>query len=264
MLYILSIIFFYFTYKILFVFAYVSYTERILFKNKKEFIVFIFNPILGKQYRKDKYFILYYYLSLVLSFVWSILFGLKLFEFIDILNINFLIGTIYLSGIIIFIAFLLYLSIFDLISFSIPAIVSKRMLLFAAFINVLFLVLKVLLNNTEYSYVFGLINLGTISNLLGGIVGGGAIWLIVKISKEKAMGEGDIDILAAIGLMLGIPSIFYSFFYTLMTASLISVAYVLIKRKFKGVLIPFVPFLASGFIICLLLQDWFLTIFRIY
>lgn len=247
---------FYIAFKFLFIQAYVDFTERYLFKDKKDFFIFIFNPILSLK-NKDRYLNLYYYLGLLLSTTWSLLIASRIQEYIDISKINLSVGLLYILSLFVFILFLLYLSIFDIISFSIPEIVSKRMLLFALVTNILFLILKIVLSTNETSYIFGLINLGSILNLMGGLIGGGIIWIIVKISKEKAMGAGDIDILAAIGLMLGFPSIFYSFFYTLISASIISILYVVIKQKYKGVLIPFVPFLSTGFILCLVLKDLF-------
>ncbi len=260
----ITIIASYLLFKLLFVFAYSSFTERYLFKTKKDFIIFVLKPWLENKYSKDKYLQIYYYLSLLLAICWGLIFALSSNKLVDLFKINFTVALLYISSIIIFICFLLYLSIYDVISFSIPEIISKRMLLFAAFVNLLFLVLKILLSNTEFSYIFGLINLGSFSNLVGGIVGGGVIWLVVKISKEKAMGAGDVDILAAIGLMLGVPFIFYSFLYTLFSAAIISVIYVLIIRKFKGVLIPFVPFLSSGFMLCFLLTDSVIRLFSLY
>lgn len=257
------IVLFYIAFKFLFIQAYVDFTERYLFKNKKDFFKFILNPVLSVK-SKDRYLNLYYYLGLLLSTVWGLLIASRIQEYIDISRINLSIGILYILSLLFFILFLLYLSIFDIISFSIPEVVSKRMLLFALVVNILFLILKIVLSTNEISYVFYLINLGSILNLIGGILGGGLIWIIVKVSKERAMGAGDIDILAAIGLMLGFPSIFYSFFYTLVSASIISILYVGIKRKYKGVLIPFVPFLSTGFILCLVLKDLFLRLFNIF
>lgn len=255
---------FYIVFKLLFVAAYTSYTDVNLFKTRNEFYRFVLNPLLTAEYAKDRYLKLYYYLSFALSISWAIILSFKFNELIDILKINFTVGILYTLSLGIFICFLLYLSIFDVISFSIPEIVSKRMLLFAAFVNLLFLILRILLNNTEYAYVFGLIGLGSIFNLLGGLIGGGVIWLIVKISKEKAMGAGDVDILAAIGLILGLPAIFYSFYYTLIAASVISILYALIIKRFKGLIIPFVPFLSTGFVLCLVLTDTVIRIFTLY
>jgi len=258
------IICFYIFSKTFFILAYTNFTERYLFSSKKDFLLFLLSPLLVKKYAKDKYLKLYFYLSEALAITWALLLILSIDRIKDLFQVNFSIALLYTLSILIFICFLLYLSIYDVISFSIPAIISKRMLLFATFVNLLFLLLKLLLNNTEYAYIFGFINLGTISNLIGGLIGGGVIWLIVKISKEEAMGEGDIDILAAIGLMLGVPFIFYSFLYTLFSASIISILYVLLIKRFKGVLIPFVPFLSSGFVICFVLTDTIVRLFRMY
>lgn len=262
-IFVLAVIF-YFLFKGLFVLSYVGFTNRYLFNNKTEFVLYLFNPLLNSKRYKDKYLKLYYYLGLILSISWSFILSFKFNEFIDLIRINLFIGGLYSLSILIFVAFLLYLSLFDIISFSIPEAVSKRMLLFALVVNLVFLLLGLLLRSEPYSFVFGLINLGSISNLLGGIIGGGLIWLIVSLSNEKAMGAGDVDILAGIGLMIGVPFIFYSFFYTLISASIISIIYVVIKKRYKGVLIPFIPFLSSGFIVCLVLEDVFLRIFNIY
>ncbi|CAG1022669.1 hypothetical protein DOJK_01821 [Patescibacteria group bacterium] len=264
MLLIISLFFSYVAYKILFFFAYQNYTDVILFESRKDFLFYIISPILLIKQKKDKYFSLYFYLGLGIALLWGILIAIKLNEYLDILAINFVVGLVYLSSLVIFILFLLYLSLFDLISFSIPEITTKRMILFCLIINLAFLILRVLLENTETSYVFGLIPLGTLSNLIAGLVGGLIIWLIVRLTKQRGMGDGDVDILASIGLMLGVPAVFYSFFYTLMAASAISIVYVIIIRRYKNVLIPFVPFLATGYILTLVLQDYFVKLFQLY
>lgn len=256
--------FFYILTKILFLIAYRSYTQRYLVKNKyKDFFIYLITPTSPKTSFKDKYLKLYFYLSTALGLVWGIVFVFWVSNSLYIFDLNFLLTIIYFVGITIFIGFLLYLSIYDIISFSIPELVTKRMLIFGLAFNIFFLIINLLTSDFDIQYLIKIINLGSFWNLIGCIIGGLAIWIIVKISKEKAMGKGDIDILAAIGLMLGFPSIIYSFYYTLITASILSLIYILIVKKYKGVLIPFVPFLASGFILTLLFKDIIIRLFTI-
>lgn len=266
LIYLFIIVIFYFLFKALLLVAYYNFTSRKLVTNKKGYIKFLISPVvvLKGEHKKDKYIKLYYYLSLLLSLSWAVLLCVNLERFIDLFRINSTITLLYLISVGFTIIFLLYLSIFDLISFSIPALTAKRLLLFVALVNLIFLVLRIINVNQEYGYIFNLINLGTITNLLGGLLGGGIIWVIVKLSGEKAMGSGDVDILAAVGLFLGFPLVFSSFFYTLISASIVSIVYVLLKRKYKGVMIPFVPFLATGFVCALVFSDSLIRFFQLY
>ena len=82
--------------------------------------------------------------------------------------------------------------------------------------------------------------------LLGGLVAGSFVGLIVLFSKERAMGIGDIPIAAMLGLILTSKYLLAGFYITIMTALVFGLVTAAIVRRFKGLKIPFVPFICLG------------------
>ncbi|MEP7103474.1 MAG: prepilin peptidase [Candidatus Dojkabacteria bacterium] len=146
---------------------------------------------------------------------------------------------------------LLYLSVYDIIHLSIPENFLKVILLVIVIINLLFGLYKFISFRIDGSIPFPFITLGTIQNIIAGFILGGIIFIIHKSSHEKAIGEGDIYIMMIIGYTLGITFGLISFFLTCVLGSLVGISYSLLVRKFKGVLIPFVPLILLGFVFTL-------------
>lgn len=138
---------------------------------------------------------------------------------------------------------LLYLAIYDLVHFEIPIDITRKLLFFALVINVVIGLLKLGFTNELAD-----IELGTPLNLIGALFLGGIFWIIVVASKEEAMGAGDIDIHLIIGLLLPWPVAVSYILAMLILASTVSIVYSLIIRKFRGVMVPLVPFMLLGFV----------------
>lgn len=76
--------------------------------------------------------------------------------------------------------------------------------------------------------------------------------LIVLISKEKALGQGDVRIAIIVGLLIGLNNLIYWAYITVFSALIYGLIVAYKKRKFKGLRIPFVPFMTLGCMIVLL------------
>ncbi len=146
---------------------------------------------------------------------------------------------------------LLYLAIYDLLTFSIPEEFTKNLLIIVAIANLIIGLMRLLSNYLPIGSIFKFLSLGNIDNLLGGIFLALIIWIVIKITKEKGMGEGDVDIMAITGLALGFQNAIVSFLSTLFFGSIISLIYAKLVGKYKNLIIPFVPFILIGFCITL-------------
>ncbi len=86
-------------------------------------------------------------------------------------------------------------------------------------------------------------------NLLGAAVAAGVIGGMWVVSKGKAMGSGDIEIAAVMGLMLGWPKIISALWLAFVLGGVYGIWQLAIgKKKMKSV-IPFGPFLILGTLI---------------
>ncbi len=146
---------------------------------------------------------------------------------------------------------LLYLSVFDIIHLSIPENFLKVVLLIVVIANLLFGLYKLVLFRIDGTEPFPFVVMGTLGSILAGLILGGIIFLINRLSNKKAIGEGDIYIMLMIGFTLGLPMGLISFFLTCVLGSIVGITYSLIIRKFKGILIPFVPLILMGFVFTL-------------
>jgi leader peptidase (prepilin peptidase)/N-methyltransferase len=107
-------------------------------------------------------------------------------------------------------------------------------------------------------------------SVLGGLVGGGFLWLVGEIWKRlrgvEAMGFGDVKMMFAVGALLGWRLTFLSIFLGAFSGAVIGVA-ILSRQKDKDMQakIPFGIFLGTGSIIALLFGEqliaWYLKTF---
>jgi leader peptidase (prepilin peptidase)/N-methyltransferase len=98
-----------------------------------------------------------------------------------------------------------------------------------------------------------------ISSILGGVLGYGMIWLIIKLYKKfkkiDGMGFGDAKLFCGIGLWFGYQSVFIIIFL----ASIIALLFVA-PKLFKGKLkmkneIPFGPFIILGNLVYIIFME---------
>ncbi len=91
------------------------------------------------------------------------------------------------------------------------------------------------------------------NNMLGTLTLGSIFQLVVLISKEKALGQGDVRIAIITGILIGINNLIYWSYITIFTALIYGLILAYREKKFKGLKIPFVPFMVLGIIVLILL-----------
>lgn len=176
-------------------------------------------------------------------------------------------GFLILAGYyLIFIAqqFELYRSVFAIVSFIIAI---------GAMIVIFFHDLREMMVPEEVSYVllfscliFGLFYSGSIlTTLYGGLIGVLPIALLVYPSGGRWMGEGDVKIALALGLMLGYPLTIAFLAASFLLGGLFGSVALLVKAAKLKSAVPFAPFLIIGCLISLFwgpeLINWYLRSF---
>ncbi len=134
-----------------------------------------------------------------------------------------------------FIAPLIVISFIDLKHYIIPDVISLPGIFFGFALH---------------AYSSPLWKTALLDSLLGVLLGGGVLfliaWLYEVIRKQEGLGGGDVKLAAMLGAFLGWKSIFFIFFYASLTASILGLSLMLIKRfRFQSML-PFGPFLSAG------------------
>lgn len=96
------------------------------------------------------------------------------------------------------------------------------------------------------------------------VVAGGALLLLVAVSKGRAMGGGDVKLAFAMGLMLGAQGMAVGLLVAFNTAALVGVVLIISKLKGRKDQIPFGPYLVGGTIVAFLFTrpvvDWYLRL----
>ncbi|MBI2356800.1 prepilin peptidase [Candidatus Dojkabacteria bacterium] len=148
-------------------------------------------------------------------------------------------------------ASLLYLSYYDLLKMEVQNSVSLLLLLFFLLLNLLpFLFLgpeKSFQITKSLTYI-------PYDNLLAALILGGVFLLTVILSKETLLGLGDVRIVIAIGLIIGVGNLWLWLNITVFSALFYGLLIAYEKRVFKGLKIPLVPFMVLGTIIVLLFR----------
>lgn len=91
-------------------------------------------------------------------------------------------------------------------------------------------------------------------NFLSTLILGSLFQLTVLLSKEKALGQGDVRIAIIVGLLIGYNNIIYWSYITVFSALFYGLIIAYKKKKFKGLKIPFVPFMVLGTMIIILIN----------
>jgi leader peptidase (prepilin peptidase) / N-methyltransferase len=146
------------------------------------------------------------------------------------------IEKIYLVLVFLSLAFLIYLSIQDIKSKTI----SRNLTLSLLFLLFIFNSLALLIYNSTFAH----------QALLGSLVLGGVFLLCVLITKERALGMGDVYLFMIMGMLVGLNQIFFSLAIMVLSALLFTFfKYKKIDFKQK---IPLVPFITFGIFLTLL------------
>ncbi len=143
---------------------------------------------------------------------------------------------------------LLYLAYYDFFKMEVHNVLSLSLLLTLCFLNLCFFFIE----GSGYEITLGRYIFSPLNNLQGGIFLGAIFQLIVLISKEKALGQGDVRIAIIVGLILGSSNLVLWLYITIFTALAYSLLLWIRKKKFWGLKIPFVPFMILGVLLTLL------------
>lgn len=98
-----------------------------------------------------------------------------------------------------------------------------------------------------------------VDNILGGVVGYGIIYIIVKVTG--GMGEGDIDLAGVCGLFIGIKGILVALFLAVIIAGIIASVILLMKLKDKKAEIAFGPYIALGTLMYIFFGNVMLSVY---
>lgn len=175
--------------------------------------------------------------------------------------------TAFLPVCLIFVASVVALIFIDAENMILPNVITYPLLLFALIVRLIFPLffgaaffsdLEVFPLNRLEDYPVWLISL--IGAVLGGLVGGGSLWLVGEIWKRlrgvDAMGLGDVKMMFAVGALLGWRLTILSIFLGAFSGSVIGV-FVIARQKNKDMQtqIPFGIFLGIGSILSLLFGE---------
>lgn len=138
------------------------------------------------------------------------------------------------------IGLILYLAIADLFTYSIPT--NWTLVLTISLLAANLLVL--LLSRTNSS--LAALGIGGYQNLLAAVLYGAGIYILIKISKERGIGMGDLYLAIAVGLYLGWPRTLSAFYITVITALVAGTLMAIKRGKWHGTIVPLVPFFLIG------------------
>lgn len=184
-----------------------------------------------------------YYFSIILSVIVSIFLTFAINHLIS-QNIEDLVKLIHVVFFIITSVLLLYMAIYDVLYYEIEINVLKYILIVIFGFNIFVLLLKVI-------FFYSTFTLGNPDNIIAGLILSGIFLIIVKLTHEKAMGMGDVYLMLAVGLSLGLARSLIAYTLTLIIASVSGIIFAIFKNKFKNLLIPLVPFIMLGYIIAI-------------
>lgn len=153
-----------------------------------------------------------------------------------------------LTGLFLVLTFLAY---FDFKKMEVHNTTSLYLLISLAILNIL---LYLIFKDSTGIRVIGEWVYNPYNNMIGAIVLGSIFQLIVLISKEKALGQGDVRIALITGLLIGMSNLLEWGYITIFSALIYGLILAYKKKRFKGLKIPFVPFMVLGIIVVLLLS----------
>lgn len=105
-----------------------------------------------------------------------------------------------------------------------------------------------------FVFLYGFTNINIALNMLLGMLAGGGIFLIISliggiIAGKEAMGMGDVKLMGALGLYFGLQNIVVISVLAFLIGAIISIVYMIIKKKNSDTYIPFGPFIVASSIV---------------
>lgn len=102
-----------------------------------------------------------------------------------------------------------------------------------------------------------ILDLRTMSGILGGLVAGGFFFALAFYSKETWMGYGDAYLGLLAGLVVGWPYIWGALMLSFTIGALVSVGLIAVRKKNMKSQVPFAPFLITGVFLMVILPQMF-------
>lgn len=162
-----------------------------------------------------------------------------------------------------------------------PLLYGSQFLLFI-YLGIILSTLVVIFFTDLSSYIipFGVVALGVIvsavyflllgpeyffEHLLVGVATAVFFFLIYIVTFKKGIGLGDVVYAFYMGLFLGFPKIIPGLYVSFLTGALVSIILILLRRKkLRGSIVPFGPFLVLGTVISLIFGSPLWNIFASY
>ena len=105
-----------------------------------------------------------------------------------------------------------------------------------------------------FVFLHGIININIAINMLIGTLVGGGIYLIITllgglIAGKEAMGMGDVKLMSVLGLFFGANNVIVISVLSFLIGAIVSIIYMIVKKKSTNTYIPFGPFIVVSTII---------------
>ena len=104
------------------------------------------------------------------------------------------------------------------------------------------------------TFLYGFSNINIAINLILGMFAGAGIFMLITligglIAGKEAMGMGDVKLMGALGLFFGLQNIVVISVLAFLIGAIVSIVYMIVKRKTANTYIPFGPFIVVASII---------------
>ena len=109
----------------------------------------------------------------------------------------------------------------------------------------------------DFQIAASILNLKTISGILGGLVAFLFFFGLASYSKETWMGYGDAYIGLLAGFIVGWPNIIWTLMLAFAIGAFVSVGLIIFKKKTMKSQVPFAPFLITGVFLVIILPQMF-------
>lgn len=146
--------------------------------------------------------------------------------------------------------FILYFSIYDIFYQEIFDKLAIPVAILLLILNIVSYFYPISIYTRLFTLNFGL------TNILSAIIYSLLVVLIIVISRGK-MGAGDIRFAVIAGLLLSPDKLYFGIMSTYVVGSVVGVIVAIIKRKFRGIPLPFIPFMGIGIFLSYILGSEF-------
>lgn len=216
----------------------------LIIQYKPEVIIEKKLKLLTSKFISDKKFIFSLFVSIIITYTYVTFLISNQFGIFSIF-LGFLLSS------------LLYLSIYDIYFLGIPTKFLYNFLISIVLINFIALIINFINYRSQGEMLIDpTFQIGTLSNLAGGILLSGITFLLRYLTKKKGIGEGDIEVMLGVGLSIGLVNSVLSVLIGNIIGIFLGIIYfILSKKDFKNTMIPYVPFISLGVALTILFND---------